>query len=399
MTDSNDNCPSMAAASAAGGHFRRRGAPAGCAGKINLRQRIWNAFARGLRATLGRCLGFLLFDCLAKERRRTEKLVADRLKNYQRRNPTLVTLQKMVKVHAVNKERCAYEMWHERGLAGTTGMDEPGGVVVSLTSYPGRIYDVHYAIHSLLRQSIRPERVVLWLGEDRFPGREDDLPGALLDLRRRGLEIRFCEDLGAFTKLVPALSAFPGKTIVTADDDIFYPENWLEALVRAHRADPETIWCRRVRTMALAPNGDIAPCRLWKVNLNGAEPSFANFLTGVGGVLYPPGSLDAAAGDKAAFRRLTPNNDDIWFWAMAVRKGTRIGAVSDGLPPYLTYVNRWREMGLSGDGTLLASNLLGNANEGQFRSVLEACPDVAEKLGAELAGANRKFGEGKDAQR
>ena len=346
--------------------------------------RIWNLAAKILRATLGRCLGFLLHDCIVRERRRAEEAAAARLEKYQERIPELVRIQKLLGLHAADKEKAAYEMWQERNRAGTTGKDEPGGVVVSLTSYPGRIYDIHYAVHSLLRQSFRPERVVLWLGEDSFPGREDDLPGALLDFRRRGLEIRFCEDLGPFTKLVPALSAFQGKTIVTADDDIVYPGNWLEALVRARGADPNAIWCRRVRRLELSPNGDVARYCRWKVNLDGAEPSFANFLTGVGGVLYPPDSLDPAAADKVSFQRLTPKNDDIWFWAMAVRKGTRIGAVSGGLPPYLTYVNRWRELGLSDDVTLMESNLSG-ANDVQFRSVLEACPDVAERLCAELS--------------
>ena len=38
-------------------------------------------------------------------------------------------------------------------------------LIVSLTSFPARIHLVHYAIYSLLRQSLKPNRIVPWLAK------------------------------------------------------------------------------------------------------------------------------------------------------------------------------------------------------------------------------------------
>lgn len=38
-------------------------------------------------------------------------------------------------------------------------------LIVSLTTYPARIEGIHYVIESLLMQSMKPNRVILWLAE------------------------------------------------------------------------------------------------------------------------------------------------------------------------------------------------------------------------------------------
>ena len=52
----------------------------------------------------------------------------------------------------------------------------------------------------------------------------------------RGLEIRECDNLRSFKKLVPALQTFPNAFIVTADDDLYFAPNWLETLATAAEA-------------------------------------------------------------------------------------------------------------------------------------------------------------------
>ena len=43
---------------------------------------------------------------------------------------------------------------------------------------------------------------------------------------------------------------------------------------------------------------------------------------GYGGVLYPPGAFDEEVFNEKVFMRLCPYADDIWFFAMALKKGT-----------------------------------------------------------------------------
>ena len=66
-------------------------------------------------------------------------------------------------------------------------------VIVSLTSYPARISYVHLAIKSLMLQSYKPDRIILWLAEEQFPDKK--LPKKLTDLCQYGLEIIWMQDI------------------------------------------------------------------------------------------------------------------------------------------------------------------------------------------------------------
>ena len=78
-----------------------------------------------------------------------------------------------------------------------------GELIVSLTSYPRRFPILKFTIRSLLNQTVRPDRVILWLAEDDVTY----LPSAVR--RLAGLEVRTCPDLRSFKKLIPALEQFP----------------------------------------------------------------------------------------------------------------------------------------------------------------------------------------------
>ena len=119
-------------------------------------------------------------------------------------------------------------------------------VIVSLTTFPARIDYVHLAIMSLLNQTVKPERIILWLASEQF--RDVKIPDTLKDLCRYGLEIRYCEeDILAHKKYYYAMRTFPKHIIVTYDDDIIYPEDSLEKLLIMHRNHPNAIICNRGR--------------------------------------------------------------------------------------------------------------------------------------------------------
>ena len=203
----------------------------------------------------------------------------------------------------------------------------PGPLIVSLTSYPPRFATLHRTLKGLLRQTVRPDRLILWIGE------RDEPPAKVRALAGRGLEIRRVRHLGPFTKLLPALEAFPGAFIVIADDDVHYAADWLERLVESHDPAAPAILCRRAHRLGTDAGGAILPFALWERDVRDAAaraPSTDLIPTGVGGVLYPPGSLDPAVADEALFTRLCPHGDDFWFYWMARRAGTRHRLVGDG---------------------------------------------------------------------
>ena len=55
-------------------------------------------------------------------------------------------------------------------------------IIVSVTSHPARIREVVLAIRTVYRQTRQPDKVILWLGEEKFPNRYEDLPEELLQL-------------------------------------------------------------------------------------------------------------------------------------------------------------------------------------------------------------------------
>ena len=62
----------------------------------------------------------------------------------------------------------------------------------------------------------------------------------------------------------------------------------------------------------------------WDDCANTSDASPLNFLTGVGGVLYPPGSLHPEVTNEEVFLDICRYADDVWFYAMALMQGTMI---------------------------------------------------------------------------
>ncbi len=252
-------------------------------------------------------------------------------------------------------------------------------LIVSLTSFPERMYDIHYTIYSLLNQSLKPDTVILWLAKEQFPQLEQDIPSDVLKLRNNGLVIKWCEDLRSYKKLIPSLKEFPDDIIITADDDIFYPPQWLELLYTSYLKTPRAIHCHRAHHLLADENGNILPYKKWRHRIRHGLPSFANFSTGAGGALYPPHSLYKDVIEKKLFQKLAPYADDIWFWAMAVMNNTPINVVENNIKT-LTYINPEREMRMTDEFTLAMVNCSEGRNDEQFRAVIEHYPHIKENI-------------------
>jgi hypothetical protein len=148
------------------------------------------------------------------------------------------------------------------------------------------------------------------------------VPAAVRNLKTRGLEIRSCDDLRSFKKLVPALAAFPAAFIATADDDLYYSRGWLEALVDG--VGDGVISCHRAHRIKRAAEGVTAPYLEWDFDVQDSasrKPSPDLLPTGAGGILYPPNSLDPRVTDRGVFERLCPDGDDLWFYWCARMAG------------------------------------------------------------------------------
>ena len=191
-------------------------------------------------------------------------------------------------------------------------------VIVSLTTYDNRLYEVYLAIESIMQQSLKPNRIILWLSDDL---ENVNMPRALRNQQKRGLEIKYCKDIRSYKKLIPALKAFPSAVILTIDDDRLYYFDLIENMINAYNKNPKLIYCTSMRRMNLLSKNMLEKYYKWsKEKYSDASP--LNFPVGGGGVLYPPNCFSDEVFNENVFWDICKYADDVWFKAMALLNGT-----------------------------------------------------------------------------
>lgn len=198
-------------------------------------------------------------------------------------------------------------------------------VVISLTTYGKRIYTVALAIESLMEQTLKANKIVLWLD---YSFKNKMLPMSLRMLQDRGLTVKYCEDIKSYKKLIPALKAYPDSIIITTDDDLLYEYDFIEKLVAGYKANPKIIHCNRIHKMTLSANKELLPYDEWQFECTEIDkPDILNFATGCGGILYPPNVFSENVFDENTFMSICPSADDVWFKAMTMLTGTLVSKV------------------------------------------------------------------------
>ncbi len=198
-------------------------------------------------------------------------------------------------------------------------------IIASFTSIPKRICGVAKVASALLAQNCKPDLLVLWLSPEEFPEGESSLPEDLIRLKNYGLDIRWCPNLLSYKKLVPALKEFPDDIIITFDDDIYYAPDVIENLYNSYKKYPEAIHCYRAGRISVDSSDSICPMPNKTLMFMAFDkPSFLNVIMSGTGTLFPPHSLHRDARNEKIFMEQLPTNDEIFFWAMAVRNNTKI---------------------------------------------------------------------------
>lgn len=192
-------------------------------------------------------------------------------------------------------------------------------LIVSLTSIPERLGSVDLVIRSLLDQASVPQKICLWL-PDPLKGQ---VPESLAKLVHDRFEIAFSPLTCPHKKLIHTLERYPEGTIVTCDDDLMYPSQWLGSLYQAHLNHPKDIIGHQIRYIGYDADGKLLPYSQWVLPPGGAPDPRRVLAIGAGGVLYPPRSLDPRVQDRALFMKLSPRADDLWFKMMGLLVGTK----------------------------------------------------------------------------
>lgn len=227
-------------------------------------------------------------------------------------------------------------------------------VIITLTSFPGRIDKIYLTIESLFQQisSDFDYSIVLYLAESQF--KDKKIPSTLNRLVDRGLNIVYLsEDFKSYKKLHYALQQFKNKKILTVDDDVYYPNWMLSKIFHESLKKPENIMFYRGVKIDHYSDGTLKKYIDFPL-VDNSKPSLLYIPTGVSGILYPPNCFYKDVIDSTLFLKLAPRADDLWYKTMAYLNNTKSSLVLDKsihfVPVLSTQNVGLRNTNLSNDG-------------------------------------------------
>lgn len=199
-------------------------------------------------------------------------------------------------------------------------------IIVSLASHRPRFSMLLISLKSLLRQTMKPDKIVLNIAQED----ETLIPQTITDLCSYGVTIQIRkENLKPHNKYFYTMQEHLEALIITVDDDLVYNKRLVERLYQSYQKYPFAINAARIHKMKKSENDKILPYNHWHLNYTNqypdvTVPSFTFFATGCGGVLYPPHCMDETDLFNAEkIKRLCFNADDIWLKFMQIKKGTK----------------------------------------------------------------------------
>lgn len=238
-----------------------------------------------------------------------------------------------------------------------------GRIIASLTTFPARIDKLWIVVESILRQSRKPDKLILWLSEEQFPS-IDSLPQKLLKLRHRGLEICLCQgDLRSHKKYYYVLKRFRNDHLFTFDDDIIYPSNTISSVLKVAEKNPNCVVGRYSNHIKLDEAGNVCFDRQFTSEYVNT-PKWDTFIGSGGGTLYPAGSLPEIAMEDDVFMNICKTADDVWLNSMCRFNSYPVVATMQHCP-LLEVLNR--------RNTTLAEVNYGAENYKQLKSVRDFC--------------------------
>lgn len=239
-------------------------------------------------------------------------------------------------------------------------------LIVSLTTHGERIYNVFKAIESIFQQSVKANKVILYLSDKEFKDKE--LPALLQNQMKRGLEIHYVKDIRAYTKLIPAIKEYPEATIITIDDDYMYPINTIERLIKAHKEYPKAVCCHASRGIKMSSDSELQPYSTFpQIFPKKLETDISYMAEGFGAVLYPPHCMHEDAVKDDLFMKLSPLADDLWYKCMELLVDTPVYQ----LPRNRTWFSTMFSDETVQDLALANQNVNENKNDLQLKAIFD----------------------------
>jgi len=195
-------------------------------------------------------------------------------------------------------------------------------VPISMTSWMPRIDALPLVLLSMIEQSLRPAAVHVWLcaeDQDMISARHRDF------FADYGVQFHETDNMGPHKKWLPLIESGHEDPFVIADDDTYYPWDWLEALVREGAEHPDEIIANRCHKMKVDANHHLRPYAEWQKGVSSQkESSHYLFAVGCGGTLIRPDAIAQEFRSRDLISKLCHRADDIWLKAAYIHSGFKV---------------------------------------------------------------------------
>ncbi|MBV9549258.1 MAG: glycosyltransferase family 2 protein [Alphaproteobacteria bacterium] len=238
-------------------------------------------------------------------------------------------------------------------------------LIVTLSSIPPRFSTLGPTLESLIAQTAKPDRILLYIPRQyrRFPGWNGNLP-----LVPAGVEIKRCDDLGPTTKVLPAAFELGDHdcSLFFCDDDRLYQRDLLAHFLAAQKQHPDCCIASAGKdAYCISPGSKVRsieprPVRRWRSTDLGFQvrylmqdlwagrarkefpepprkvfkcPGYVDLFEGFGGVLVKPNFFERS---DAEIPPVMWTVDDVWLSGMLARKNIPIWVIAQVMEPQET---------------------------------------------------------------
>lgn len=247
-------------------------------------------------------------------------------------------------------------------------MDRNYRIIVSLTTFPARFNSITLTLKSLLMQTVRPDKIVVWYYCD-----ERGLTSEMREYEKYGVEYKKAsENIGPHKKYFDSLQIYNEDIVICVDDDLVYPMDMIESLMNAYKVHPQCVCARRVHKIKLKANGEIDDYDKWIGECFFIhKPSHLLMATTGAGTLYPPNIFNERMFDAEKIRETCLYADDIWMKYLEIISNVKVVWVENDMPLPPTV-----------EGSQIANLYLDNLKNGRNNSYIKAMNEV---YGEEIA--------------
>ena len=199
-------------------------------------------------------------------------------------------------------------------------------IIVSLSSDEDNFDDLELSLYSLLTQTVRPDKLILWLSD------EYDLsylPYNITKFIKNGLEIKFVKDINSYTNIIYPLQQYPKAINVIASDCVYYQKDWLMKLYHSYIAHPGDIHTHIAHRAKINGLKELLPYIKWEKHISEESSEYINLAKNAGGILYPPNCFSKEVFREDIFVKNNIKDSDIWLWFMGILSGRKVRIVKN----------------------------------------------------------------------